>query len=278
MDLMGNATMLLDETYFRLRDHLGLAPIPPVRSGTTANYYDERILECFDIDFRRVFLKQSPQSRPTVHNDGSFTDIWGVRWMRVEPHVHVVEHPLSSKTTVGEIQAYPWPQPQDMFIVEGLAEQARRMYEETDYALVARNPLTAGFLDRAMEMMGMAQFLMALALTPDVARCIIDNLLACYLGVYGMFLDAVGPYVQMVETSDDLGTQQSLLLSPPMYRKFLKPAEKELNALIRAKAPQAAIFRHTDGAVFQLIPDLIDAGVEASTQLRPRPRGWLRVT
>ncbi len=32
-DLMGNATMLLDNTYLRLRDHLGLAPIPPVRVG-----------------------------------------------------------------------------------------------------------------------------------------------------------------------------------------------------------------------------------------------------
>ena len=47
-DMMGNATMLLDNTYLRLRDFLKLPPIPPVRSGTTANYYDERILEHFD--------------------------------------------------------------------------------------------------------------------------------------------------------------------------------------------------------------------------------------
>ena len=37
LDMMGNATMLLDKTYFRLRDYLGLAPIEPVRSGTSAN-------------------------------------------------------------------------------------------------------------------------------------------------------------------------------------------------------------------------------------------------
>ena len=33
-------------------DALGLTPIPPVQSGTTANYYDERILEILNVDFR----------------------------------------------------------------------------------------------------------------------------------------------------------------------------------------------------------------------------------
>ena len=45
--------------------------------------------------------------------------------------------------------AFAWPTAEEMFSIEGLAEEARRLYEETDYALVARNPLTYGFLDRA---------------------------------------------------------------------------------------------------------------------------------
>ena len=59
-----------------------------------------------------------------------------------------------------------------------------------------------------------------------------------------MFLDAVGPYVQMVEVADDLGTQHSLLISPAMYREYLKPAERELYGLIHEKArrrPSSAI-------------------------------------
>lgn len=73
LDMMGNATMLVDQTYFALRDYLALAPIPPVRRGTTANYYDERILAHLDIDFRRVFLpgarpqpQPSPMARPML--------------------------------------------------------------------------------------------------------------------------------------------------------------------------------------------------------------------
>ena len=56
----------------------------------------------------------------------------------------------------------------------------------------------------------------------------IAHLLEIYKGIYGMFLDAVGPYVQMVENGDDLGAQQNLLISPKMYRQFIKPAEQEL--------------------------------------------------
>ena len=273
LDLMGNATMLLDETYVRLRDHLGLAPIPPVRSGTTANFYDERILEHFDIDFRRLFLPKNPASSSTVQDDGTIIDPWGVGYQKAGLYVNIVHNPLHGATTVREVEAHNWPSPLDLYTTDGLAATARQLYEETDYALVARNPITYGFLDRACQIMDMAEFMMALALYPDVAQAIIAHLLEIYKGIYGMFLDAVGPYVQMVEIGDDLGTNKSLLISPRMYRKFIKPAELELYALIHQKAPHAALFRHTDGAVFDVIPDLLEVGVNVLNPVQTSTAG-----
>ena len=273
LDLMGNATMLLDETYLRLRDHLGLTPIPPVRSGTTANYYDERILECFDIDFRRLFLPKNPAAASTVLDDGTIIDPWGVGYQKAGLFVNVVQNPLHGVTTARDVEAHDWPKAENLFTTEGLAAEARRMYEETDYALVARNPITYGFLDRACQLMEMSEFMMALALYPDAAAAIIAHLLEIYKGIYGMFLDAVGPYVQMVEIGDDLGTNKSLLISPRMYRRFIKPAEQELYALIHAKAPQAALFRHTDGAVFDVIPDFLEVGVNVLNPVQTSTAG-----
>jgi len=261
LDMMGNATMLLDRTYFRLRDYLGLAPIPPFRSGSTANYYDERILEALDIDFRRVMLKSSPQAAATVLEDGSFVDAWGIQSRTDGMYVNAVGYPLREAATVADIDAYPWPTAEALYSTDGLAEEARSLYAGTDYALVARNPLTFGLLDRACALMGNAEFLMAMAGNPEVARALIEHLLSIYKDIYGMFLDAVGPYVQMVEYGDDLGSQQNLLISPAMYRKFLKPAEQELYRLMREKAPQAALFRHTDGNIFKIIPDLVEVGI-----------------
>jgi uroporphyrinogen decarboxylase len=258
---MGNATMLLDNTYLRLRDHLGLSPIPPVRSGTSANYYDERILDHFDIDFRRIFLKRGPRNEVTYHDDGSFTDAWGIRYKEAGIFVNALEHPLAAAATIDDVEAYPWPKPQDLFSAEGTGEIARRLHAETDYALVARNPMSPGFLDRGCNLMGMANFMMLMASDEEVADRLIARVLAVYYGVYEMFLREVGPYVTVVEVADDLGAQRNLLISPAMYRRFIKPAEAKLYAMIHELAPHAFIIHHTDGNVFSILPDLIEVGV-----------------
>jgi uroporphyrinogen decarboxylase len=261
VDLMGNASMLLDATYLRLRDHLGLEPIPPVRSGTSANYYDERILEYFDVDFRRIFLKKGPRNKIVRHDDGSFTDGWGLRQVEAGLFVNPVEYPLKGNS-VEDIEAYDWPQAEEMYSADGLAEQARKLYAETDYALVARNPITYSFLDKAFMLIGMPQFMVLMADNPEAADRLIGHLLEFNLGVYTMFLEAVGPYVTMVEIGDDLGSQQNLLISPAMFRRFIKPAEKVLYARIHDElAPNAFLFHHTDGNVFKVLPDLIEVGV-----------------
>jgi uroporphyrinogen decarboxylase len=262
LDMMGNATMLFDKTYLRLRDHLGLSEIEPARSGTTTNYYDERLLEYFDIDFRRVFLtKKSPDKASTEH-EGANVDPWGVHYKLAGLYMNFLNHPLKNAETVKDIESFEWPKAEDVFAAEGLAETARCLYEETDYALVARNPLSLGFLDRACQLMGMAEFMMCMMTMPEVAECLFEQLLVFYNEAYSIFLDTVGPYVQIVETADDLGSQDALLISPELYRKFLKPLEKQFYELIRQKAPNAFIFRHTDGAIFDIIPDLIEVGVD----------------
>ena len=272
LDLMGNAGGLVDATYFRLRDHLGLSPIPPIRSGSTVNYYDERILEHLDIDFRRIFLNRNPGAIQE-HDDGTFCDVWGMTYQKAGLFVNVNNNPLNRVTTVDEIEAHAWPTAEEMFNTDGLAEDARQRYNETDHALVARNPLTYGFLDRSCQLMEMSEFMMAMVLYPDVAQAMIDRILAIYRDVYTLFLNAVGPYVQMVEIGDDLGTQDSLLISPKMYRKFIKPAQQELYDLIHEKAPGAALFHHTDGAMFRLLPDLIEAGVNVLNPVQTSAAG-----
>jgi uroporphyrinogen decarboxylase len=272
VDLMGNATMLLDNTYLQLRDFLGLSPIPPVRAGTSANYYDERVLDKLDIDFRRLFLKRGVNNQIRYYEDGSFTDAWGIRFKEAGIFVNALEHPLKHAQTIADIDAFPWPTADDLFSAEGLADKARAMYSETDFALVARNPMAPGFLDRGCFLMGMAEFMMLMGTDPAVADRLIEHVLEIYLGVYTNFLDAVGPWVQMVEVADDLGGQQNLLISPAMYRRFIKPAEKELYGRIHELAPNAFLFHHTDGNVFKILPDLIEVGVDVLNPVQTSAR------
>ena len=272
IDFFGNASMMLDDAYFRLRDHLGLDDsVAPIRKRSTANYYDERILEIFDVDFRRLFLASSPDFF-RHHADGSYSDPWHITWHKEGIYVNVGRSPLADLDIDGVAQ-YEWPDPSQIWNAEGLAEKAKYLYENTDYALVARNPVTYGILDRGCVLRGTAQFMMDMALEPELAQLIIDGILDVHLKVYDMFLAAVGPYVHMVETGDDLGAQDNLLISPATYRQFIKPAQTKLNTLIKERAPQAKIFMHNDGALTKIIPDLIESGVEILNPVQPSAKG-----
>jgi uroporphyrinogen decarboxylase len=77
----------------------------------------------------------------------------------------------------------------------------------------------------------------------------------------------------MVETGDDLGAQENLLISPKLYRVFIKPAQTKLNALIKDRAPGAKIFMHNDGAIHDIIPDLHESGVEVLNPVQPSAAG-----
>ena len=77
----------------------------------------------------------------------------------------------------------------------------------------------------------------------------------------GHFLDALGDDVDMIKIGDDLGTEQSLLMSPAMYRRILKPIHADYIAFIQART-KARIFFHTDGDVFDLLDDLVEIGVD----------------
>ncbi|MCL4560912.1 MAG: hypothetical protein M1281_09890 [Chloroflexi bacterium] len=271
-DMMGNASMLLDKTYLRLRDHLGLSPIPPIRSGSSANYYDERILEKLDTDFRRIFLKKGPKGQTTIDEEGIMTDPWGVRYKQTGLFINTVEYPLKGDT-LEAIEAYPWPAASDLYDATGLGELARKLYEETDYALVARNPITYTFFDKACILMGMPEFMMLMATDPAAADRVIEHLLEINSAVYTQFLSEVGPYVQVVEVGDDLGGQENLLISPAMYRRFIKPAQQKFYGLIHEMAPKAFLVMHTDGNVFKVLPDLIEVGVNILNPVQTSARG-----
>lgn len=73
---------------------------------------------------------------------------------------------------------------------------------------------------------------------------------------------AGGERVDLVFMADDLGGQNGLLMSLDTYRAVIKPFHRRLAACVKAHAPNAKCMHHSDGAVFDVLPDLIDAGVE----------------
>jgi uroporphyrinogen decarboxylase len=77
----------------------------------------------------------------------------------------------------------------------------------------------------------------------------------------GHFLEETGDNLDIIKIGDDLGTQTSLMMSPKMYKQYLKPFHADYIAFIKERT-KAKVFFHTDGDVFDLIPDFIEIGVD----------------
>ncbi len=58
----------------------------------------------------------------------------------------------------------------------------------------------------------------------------------------GHFLEALGPNVDIIKIGDDLGTQESLLMSPDMYRTVLKPIHADWIEFIKARTDAKLFF------------------------------------
>jgi len=168
--------------------------------------------------------------------------------------------PMASATEVREIEDYPWPDMDDPSRVAHVAGESARLAAEGRYAIVA-TPWLLFPLERAFAMQGMDTFLMNLALRPEFAEALLWKIEGLCETLMGHFLDALGDNVDIVKIGDDLGTQESLLMSPATYRQILKPVHAELIRFIRERT-RAKVFFHTDGDVFPLIDDLVEIGVD----------------
>lgn len=273
LDLGGTACNMTDPVYFEVKEILGIkGDIAPYRSRRTSTYYDERVLEALDIDFRHIGLGARRDFHPVVGPDGVYTDEWGIGYKDVGLEVAMVDHPLA-QATLDDLERYPWPDPRAPGRDEGLRERARNLYEKTDYAVVAKAPSSLGVFETCSALRGTEQYLMDLVINKLFAHQLAQKVTQVLKGLYEVLLEATGPYIHMVQYASDYGTQKSLFISPATYREMLKPYDAEIIHLIKEVAPNAKVFFHCCGAIYPLIPDFIEIGVDVLNPLQPMAVG-----
>ena len=272
LDLGSVGSLIVDPVHMEVRKLLGLhGPIAPYRSGSTTNYYDEEVLEALDIDFRHLWLSSPDKPKSVKHPDGTVTDEWNITWSAEGSYP--VKFPLQGVSDQ-DLASYRWPAPPRSWDVSALHERARRLREETDFAVVAKSVLSGGgILERCCYLRSIEDFFVDMAMNKDAAHFIVDKVVETEIAMWDLFLDAVGPYVDIVQRSSDLGTQTGLFVSPPLYREFLKPAEDKVYRHIRSRAPQVKSWFHSCGAIMELIDDFLDIGVQILNPVQPLATG-----
>ena len=263
------ATSIHHLAYGALRQHLDLTgeiEVADLRQGLAV--VDADILDLLGVD-AGIVKPDGPDPtrwRLDIREEGDyrvFTDEFGMGWrspIRGGLYFDLVSYPLAGDVTVKDVEAYPWPDPLDPHRFLGMRERALHVREVEGRAVVVRG-LTTGVFELAQWMRGPEQFFMDLIADPQLAEALLDKALDLKMRYWTGVFAALGNLVDVTYDADDYGTQQSLIISPAMWRQMIKPRLAELTKLVHSHG--ARTFQHSCGAIRPLIPDLIDAGVDA---------------
>ncbi len=143
--------------------------------------------------------------------------------------------------------------------LEAMAERAKKQYESTDRAVIAQWRLH--YLQAGQLMRGYSQFLMDLMVEKDLVRAMLEKLHQVYLKRIDSFFSAFGDYFDIVFLTDDLGTQQTGMISPTTYKEMLFPYMSEIVGKIKSAGKK--VIMHSCGAVADFVPFIIEMGVDA---------------
>lgn len=261
--------------YRNLIRYLGLPDRPikvEARLSQTA-HADEDVLRRFRIDFRRVDLGSPDGWQDIPLGEDSYQDEWGV--IRTRPrggyYYDLTGSPFAEDGTISAIAQHRWPDPDNPGRYRGLRERARRLHEETDFAVVLQ--VNCAFFLRCAELRGWETFFMDLVDNVEFAEAIMDHYLDIRLRIAERALEEAGDLVDVVFcTSDDLGMIDRTILSPELYRRLLKPRQQRTFDFFKARTPARRFF-HTDGAIYPLLPDFVEIGVEALNPIQVSAAG-----
>ncbi|MGB9598196.1 MAG: uroporphyrinogen decarboxylase family protein, partial [Candidatus Poribacteria bacterium] len=192
-------------------------------------------------------------------------NIWGVQ-RKGYYYGQPMSHPLAGVESVDEVLNYPhWPSP-DWFDFSELPNQCNNWAE---YAIIG-GPWVVVFTD-ATEIVGMEEFFIKMHTHPEAMHAVIRKVSDFYYELTTRFFETVGDKIDIFFFGDDMGTQLSLLISLKHWREFCKPEIKRFIELARQSNLKTMF--HSCGAVRDIIPDLIELGLDALNPVQVSARG-----
>lgn len=174
--------------------------------------------------------------------------------------------PLGDAHTVAQIGAAPLPDFMRQVRPDRLRRTVERIHEQ-GYAVMASPPHLGGELfETAWRLRGFDQFMIDLIDNPPLVDYLLDQLTAMHMAVS---LALVRSGIDILALDDDIAEYTRLLISPAHWRRFFKPRLKALIEVCRAANPELFVFWHSDGNIEQVIPDLIEIGVNVLNPVQP---------
>jgi uroporphyrinogen decarboxylase len=190
-------------------------------------------------------------------------DEWGVWWKGGRYfHFAHIESPLRNCSSIDEVKSFPKPDLLEPYRIEGLRERVKLLHDE-GFAVAAS---AGSVFEQSWYLRGIDVLMMDMIINPEIARYFFD-LTSRYQRSLGEAFAAAG--VDIVMTGDDVANQRGLTMSVPMWKDYLQPHLVETVAAVKAVNPNAALFYHSCGKLDELIPNLIETGIDILNPIQP---------
>lgn len=280
IDLGGSiCSSIHKKAYIKLKEHLNmeLESLTMLDYIQQLPYLDEALLKRFGVDFRLVQLPAATAPDIELVDEGdyyAFFDRWGSKLHMPKDdglYFDWVDFPIK-EATMEALDDYSWPEPDPPAYNARLREQAKQLYENTDYALVGSAIIGGGIFEQPARTMGLEDFFKALIKEPAFADRLMGRITDIYIESCNNYLEQVGEYLEVFTYWDDVSGQDGWLISPDLYRKMIKPKQRRLLEAIKRKT-DAKVYYHGCGAVYELIPDLIELGFDILNPVQVSARG-----
>lgn len=196
----------------------------------------------------------------------------GIRWRRgalaskfaVD---EAIAGPFAESATPAEILAFPWPRASD-FDFSPLQAEA-----DANRDRVRVGGLWTGILGDSYRMLGFQSFLTAMAADPVLVHTLVDRMAEMYLELNDAYFAALKGRFEVWFFGNDFGSQESLLFSRDMWAEFFLENIRRLTALAHDRGLK--VMMHSCGAIAELIPLLIEAGVDILDPIQVTAKGMM---
>ena len=212
----------------------------------------EEMYQMLGIDLWEI--NPMPYSGPQRYYKGEAADFWGITPKAYSDGDSSNSCPLSEVSSVDEVEKYNWPD------ISDFSDKEIEKDIEIHNGFCIIGGVWAPVFHNVTWLCGFENTLANFALQPEVSHAIIRKVTDFWISYIKKVLEAGKGRIDIIENCNDFGTQNSLIMSPEMFRTFLKPALKRIYDTIRNY--DVKVMQHCCGSIRELIGDFIEIGAD----------------
>lgn len=254
------------------RPPIQLKMTPEIQARLENHFRGRNLVEVVGVDFRSVHPKPlKPPPTPKPDSEIVCYDIWGVGYINFPYKYGVYQEayflPFRDMCTMDEVEAYPWPSPDDYdySFIKAECEALR------EYAVCSGGAGIPDIVNGVGRGRGMGQVIKDIMLGSEVGIAIIDKRIEFWYEYCRRGLEAAEGEIDILCLGEDCGTQNGLLFPPKRFNEFFRPRLKRFYDLGHKFG--AKVMMHSCGSTRDLIPTFIEMGLDILDAVQPEPVG-----